>query len=78
MTTMPIIAKLNALATSNTEALEVLVAERDLANGGGTSFVVFINGGLLSDGEDEFSTSDLGAALARAASEIEIALTNEC
>ena len=73
MSVMPIIARLNALATANTEALEVIVAER--ADKG--EFVVMINGGLLSDGEDEFVTTDLGGALARAASELEIALTNE-
>lgn len=73
MTIMPIIAKLQALATANTEALDVIVAERP----GQSEFVVFVNGGLLSDGEDEFVTSDLGAALARAASELEMALTNE-
>lgn len=78
MSTMPIIARLHALATENTEALEVLVAERDLMNGGGTEFIVFINGGLLADGEDEFVTKDLGEALTRAANEIKGALTNEC
>lgn len=37
-------------------------------------FYVHINGGLLADGSEQFSTTDLGAALARAAREVQLAI----
>lgn len=62
----PVIARLVAEATDNTERLEVQVRE-DVAN---ALFTVMVPGGLLSDGEDYFSTTVLLHAMQRAAEEL--------
>jgi hypothetical protein len=65
-----IIAKFQAMQTANTDALTVVVSE----DPGRCCFTVHIAGGLLSDGEDQFDTNSLQAALQRASTEVAIAL----
>jgi len=64
------IAEFKARATENTEEITVIVREYPHSE----SFEVFVDGGLLSDGRETFSTFGLKEALTRAAEEVRVAL----
>lgn len=67
------IAKFQAQATANTEALDVYVQEDPVSG----QFHVWIDGGFTSGGADAFICTDLGVALQFAAEEVRIALVGE-
>lgn len=65
-----ILAKFEVQATSNTEAFTVIVTENAIFG----EFAVYIDGGVLADGEDQYRTARLDKALARAAEEVRLLL----
>ena len=66
ITAQPLIARLVAEKSYNTERLEVHVRE-DVVNG---LFTVLVPGGLLGDGEEYYSTDVLLHAMQRASEEL--------
>jgi len=69
----PVIARLIAERTNNTERVEVCVREIF----GTPQFRVFVSGGVLSNGETEEHFDDLREAVVYATTEILLILTGE-
>lgn len=55
----------NAVTNPNGDTVHIVVQMME----GGEKFRVFVDGGLLSDGEDDFQDKDLGTVMARAGKE---------
>lgn len=69
MDNIVIIAKLEALRTDNTDEMQVIVEEH-IAENMESTFRVYVNGGVLGNGDDEFVCNHLPTALARATHEV--------